>query len=77
MEALQFENELKTLSFLCGSHDSDTLFNQEYEGLLEQIKRDPDTTRRQARAARLRQVADAQLAFLTNAWLEADKETIQ
>lgn len=73
METKTFETKLKELSFLVGSDQSDTLFNSEYELLLNEIKKDEATPERQEMLTRMRTLAHHQVAFLMNLYLRAKR----
>ena len=58
----QFENRLKTLAACAECDESDELFNEEYKLLLDDVSK-TEAPARQAYAARLRRLADIQLAW--------------
>lgn len=69
METQKFDTRLKELSAMCGCDKTDTLFNQEFENLLAEVKADTDNARRYSHAIRLRHLADYQSEFLVKQWL--------
>lgn len=73
METKTFETKLKELSFLVGSDQSDTLFNSEYELLLNEIKNDMPTPERQEMLTRMRRLLDLQAEFLMGEWLRLNR----
>lgn len=71
METKTFEIRLKELAMLVESDQSDELFNQEYETLLNEIKKDEPTPERQEMLQRMRTLLNHQAAFLMNLYLRA------
>ena len=74
MDSELFEKELMGLSMMCGSDQSEELFNFTYEQMLKEINTDPNKQRQQAQAARLRKLCDHQFQHLTQSWLDAAKQ---
>lgn len=73
MKTEVFETRLKELAMLVESIQSDELFNQEYETLLNEIKNDEPTPERQEMIQRMRTLAHHQVAFLMNLYLRAKR----
>ena len=73
MKTETFETRLKELAMLVESDQSDELFNQEYETLLNEIKKDEATLERQEMLTRMRTLLNHQAAFLMNLWLRAKR----
>lgn len=75
MNKIQFNERFQLLSLMVGSDQTDELFNQEYELLLNEIKADSDRSRQQEQAKRMRKLIDHQLQFQMNQWLRLNRET--
>jgi hypothetical protein len=75
MEKASFDNRLKKLSGLIGNHDLAERFNAEYQLLHQAIEAHKGP--RFEWAARLREVGNHQLEFLSNAWLRLEREEWQ
>jgi hypothetical protein len=71
MKTEEFDTKLKELAMLTGSDQSDTLFNSEYELLLNEVKKDEPTPERQEMLQRMRTLLNHQAAFLMNLYLRA------
>lgn len=71
MKTEEFNTKLKELAMLVESDQSDELFNQEYETLLNEIKKDEPTPERQEMLQRMRTLLHHQAAFLMSLYMRA------
>ena len=71
MKTEEFDTKLKELAMMVGSDQTDELFGNEYEALLNEIKKDEATPERQAMLTRMRTLLNHQAAFLMNLYLRA------
>ena len=73
MENSLFENELRNLSLMAESWQSDTLFIQEYENLLGQVRKGTDQDVKYGQLLRMKKLALLQTAFLMRAYLREQR----
>ncbi len=71
MKTEEFDTRLRELSSMVGSDHSDSLFNHEYEMLLNEVKASPGP--RCEMFTRMRRLLDHQAQFLMNEWLRLNR----
>ena len=73
MDNALFETELKNLSLLVKSFDSDELFIESYKELLMKVKDGDDPSTKYNQAKRMKEILMVQTAFMMNEHIRAQR----